>query len=67
MTKASKLSVQRYKLTACCPNETVAESFVEYWTRKGYTARAVEEWQFAKCGQVLGAWSVYRTTKKVCP
>ena len=58
------MSKQRYKLTACCPNQTVAQSFVEYWTRKGYTACAVEEMHIAKCGQVLGAWSVYRTTKK---
>lgn len=61
------MTLERYTLTACCPNQTVAESFVEYWTRKGYTARAVEELQIGKCGHVLGAWSVYRTTKKVRP
>jgi hypothetical protein len=54
----------RYKLTATCPNESVAESFVEFWTRKGYMAHKIQEAKYTNGGLFMGAWSVYRTTKK---
>ena len=54
----------KYKLTATCPNETVAESFVEYWKRKGYECLKVQRSIYSNDGLQMGSWSVYRTTKK---
>jgi len=52
-----------YKITACCPNECVAQSFVEHWHSKGYEANAIERVMISDDGTRLGSWVVIRSTK----
>ena len=54
----------RYTLTATCPNATTADSFVEYWKAKGYGCYKVERTTYTNDKMHMGAWSVYRTSKK---
>ena len=56
--------MKKYNIAAVCPNETVAESFVEFWTSKGYMAHKIQEAKYTNDGLFMGAWAVYRTTKK---
>jgi hypothetical protein len=48
-------SEMKYKLSATCPNENVAESFVEFWTRKGYMAHKIQEATYSNDGLFLGS------------
>jgi len=56
--------MKKYNITAVCPNETVAESFVEYWKRKGYECHKMQQAQYCNDGLQMGSWSVYKSTKK---
>ena len=56
--------MKKYNITAVCPNETVAESFVEYWKHKGYECIKVQQSIYSNDGLQMGSWAVYRTTKK---
>ena len=56
--------MKKYNITAVCPNETVAESFVEYWKHKGYECIKAQQSIYSTDGLQMGSWAVYRTTKK---
>jgi len=55
---------QGYRIAATCPNETIAQSFVEFWNRKGYIAQTVERVMISDDGTRLGNWVVLKSTRK---
>ena len=56
--------MEGYKITAIAYNETIAESFIEYWTGKGYVCFAEPKNMHANDGEYMGSWVVYKSTRK---
>ena len=53
--------MKEYKITAICPNETVADDFIRWWVNKGYECYKMQQAQYCNDGLRMGAWSVYKS------